>query len=272
MNIKNLEYLQKGLKNIGFGDNLNAELEARIKEQPEAFQISFTGEFKRNGVMEKADYELDFSKSDKSDMYFLNKYRATLKGDDPSKDRSQTFYITKNYGITAKEAYNLLSGRSVNKDLVTKDKQEYNAWMQLDFSEKDKNDNFKVKQFHEAYGYNLDTVVQRYPIKELASESEREKLIKSLKKGNVHQVTFSSEGKEEKMFVAANPQFKSLHLYDEKMQKVFQGVDRKEGKVAEEQVNGQTNSEKKEARNQGMTGDGDDTGQPKQGKKRGVGI
>lgn len=271
MNIKNLEYLQKGLKNIGFGDNLNAELEAKIKEQPEAFQISFTGEFKRNGITEKADYELDFSKSDKSDMYFFNKYRATLKGDDPSKDRSQTFYITKNYGVTAKEAYNLLSERSVNKDLKTKEGKEYNAWLQLDFSEKDKNDNYKVKQFHSGYGYNLDTTVERYPIKELANEGERDKLMKSLKKGNLHQVTFNSEGKEEKMFVAANPQFKSLHLYDAKMQKVFQGVDRQEGKVNEEQIEGQTKSEKKESRKQDTNPENDET-EKRKGKKRGVGI
>lgn len=270
MNIKNLEYLQKGLKNIGFGDNLNAELEAKIKQQPEAFQISFTGEFKRNGTIEKADFELDFSKSDRSDMYFLNKYRATLKGEDPSKDLAQTFYITKNFGITAKEAYNLLSGRSVNKDLMTRDNKEYNAWIQLDFSEKDKNDNFKVKQFHSGYGYDIDAVVKRYPIKELGNEDDREKLIKSLKKGNVHQVTFNSEGKEDKMFVAANPQFKSLHLYDSKMQKVFQGVDRKDGKVNGEQVEGQGKTEKKE-RKQDTNADNDETEQ-RTSKRRGVGI
>ena len=271
MNIKNLEYLQKGLKNIGFGDNLNAELEARIKEQPEAFQISFMGEFKRNGIVEKADYELDFTKSEKSDMYFLNKYRATLKGDDPSKDRSQTFYITKNYGVTAKEAYNLLSERSVNKDLKTKDGKEYNAWLQLDFSEKDKNENYKVKQFHSSYGYNLEATLERYPIKELGEEGERERLVKSLKKGNLHQVTFNTDGKNEMMFVAANPQYKSLHLYDAKMQRVFQGVDRQEGKVNEKQVEGATKSEKKESRKQDTNTDGEDSDTRKT-KRRGVGI
>jgi hypothetical protein len=58
-------------------------------------------------------------------MYFLNRYRATLKNDDPEKEKAQTFYITKNSGITAKEAYNMLSGRAVNKDLNNKEGQPF---------------------------------------------------------------------------------------------------------------------------------------------------
>src|SRR5690606_6128272 len=224
MNVKNLEYLKESLKYLGFGDKLNADLEKNIKDQTAEFKLQLRGEFTRDGQKGRVDYALDFKKSDQTDMYFLNRYNATLKHDDPEKDRSQTFYISRNAGITAKEAYNLLSGRAVNKDLINKEGQPYNAWLQLDFNEKDKNDNHKVKQFHQGYGYDLDAVVNRYPIKELGNAEEKVKLLKSLEKGNLQPVTFVTEGREEKMYVSANPQYKTLDLYDSKMEKQFQGI------------------------------------------------
>jgi hypothetical protein len=93
--------------------------------------------------------------------------------------------------------------------------------LQLDFQEKDKNDNFKVKQYHTGYGYELEATLNKYPIKELTNEEEKWKLIKSLEKGNLQPVTFVKEGREEKMFIEANPQFKTLNLYDSKMEKQF---------------------------------------------------
>lgn len=267
MNTKNFEFLRDGLKYMGFGEKLNTDLETKIKEQPTEFQLTLQGEFKRDGVTEKVDYKLDFKKSDQTDMYFFNRYQATLKGEDPSQDKSQTFYVTKNSGMTAKEAYNLLSGRSVNKDLTNKEGQPFNAWLQLDFKEKDKNDNFKVKQYHSGYGYDLEAVLNRYPIKELSNDDEKLKIMKSLEKGNVHQVTFLREGKEDKMHIEANPQFKTLNLYDAKMQKVFQGIEKKE--IKEESGK---STDKKEA----VKNDADD-GEPakkqkKPSKRKGIGV
>jgi len=228
MNVKNLEFLKEGLKYLGFGEKMNVDLENKIKEQPAEFKLSMVGEFNKGDTKEKVNYSLDFRKSDQTDMYFFNRYQATLKNDDPSKDVTQTFYITKNSGITAKEAYNLLSGRAVNKDLNNKEGQPYNAWLQLDFQEKDKNDNFKVKQYHAGYGYDLEMVMAKYPIKEQLNAEEKTKLMKSLEKGNLTQVTFAREGGEDKMYVAANPQYKNLDLYNAKMEKQFQGIEKKE--------------------------------------------
>ena len=61
-----------------------------------------------------------FRKSDNSEMYFLNKYDASLQK--PGQEgRSQTFYLENGKGVTMKEAYNLLDGRSVNRDLKNKE-------------------------------------------------------------------------------------------------------------------------------------------------------
>jgi hypothetical protein len=266
MNQKNFEFLRDGLKYMGFGEKLNTDLETKIKAQPADFQLTLQGEFKKDGAVDKVDYRLDFKKSDQTDMYFFNRYQATLKNEDPAKEKSQTFYITKNSGITAKEAYNLLSGRSVNKDLNNKEGQPFNAWLQLDFKEKDKNDNFKVKQYHSGYGYELDSVLKRYPIKELSNDEERVKLVKSLEKGNQHQVTFLKEGKEEKMHIEANPQFKTLNLYDAKMQKVFQGIEKKEVKEPEK------SKEKKETQKQEVDEEGEAKKEKKSSKKKGIGV
>jgi hypothetical protein len=266
MNTQNLEFLKDGLKYMGFGDKLHADLEANISKQPTEFNLSLQGEFKRDGVSEKVDYKLDFKKSDQTDMYFFNRYKATLKNDDPTLEKSQTFYITKNSGITAKEAYNLLSGRSVNKDLTNKEGQPFNAWLQLDFTQKDKNENYKVKQYHSGYGYDLEAVVKKYPIKELSADEDRVKLMKSLEKGNLQPVTFLKEGKEEKMNIAANPQFKTLDLYDAKMQKQFQGIEKKEPKEPEK------SQEKKETQKQEVDEEGEGKKEKKTRKGKGVGV
>jgi hypothetical protein len=267
MNVKNLEFLKDGLKYLGFGDKLNTDLENKIKEQPKEFSLRLSGDFNQTGmVKDRVDYKLDFRKSDQTDMYFLNRYQATLKHDDPAHEKTQTFYITKNSGITAKEAYNLLSGRAVNKDLNNREGQPYNAWLQLDFQEKDKNDNYKVKQYHAGYGYDVEMALSKYPIKEQLNGEEKTKLMKSLEKGNLAQVTFAREGGEDKMFIAANPQYKNLDLYDSRMQKQFQGIEKKE-KPAEDK-----SQEKKEAQKQDVDEEGEGKKEKKSSKRKGIGV
>jgi len=238
MNLKNLEFLKDSLKYLGFGEKLNHELENKIKDQPAEFKLHTAGEFK--GSSDQMTYVLDFKKSDQTDMYFLNRYQATLKNEDPEKEKTQTFFINKSSGITAKESYNLLSGRSVHKELTNKEGESYKAWLQLDFKEKDDHDNFKVKQYHQNYGFELEPVLNRYPIKELNNEEEKTRLIKSLEKGNRHAVTFTEQGKETKVHIEASPQYKSLNLYDVNLKPIFQGVEKKE------KNEGEKSSEKKE--------------------------
>lgn len=266
MNVKNLEFLKEGLKYLGFGDKLNADLEGKIKEQPLEFKLNLVGEFNKDNIKDRVNYALDFKKSDQTDMYFLNRYLATLKNEDPKQDKSQTFYITKNSGVTAKEAYNLLSGRAVNKDLNNKEGQPYNAWLQLDFQEKDKNDNYKVKQYHQGYGYDLEMVASKYPIKELLNPEDKTKMMKSLEKGNLTQVTFAREGGEDKMFIAANPQYKTLDLYNAKMEKQFQGIEKKE-KQGEDK-----SQEKKETQKQDVDEEGEAKKGKKSNKRKGIGV
>lgn len=258
MNQDNLKFLKDRLTSLGFGDRLHADLEKAIQQQPAEFKLTLNGEFNNNGVKEKVDYSLDFRKSDQTDMYFLNRYQATLKNEKPELDRTQTFYLTKNSGITAKEAFNLLSGRAVNRDLTNKEGQPYNAWLQLDFKEKDTNQNYKLKQFTQGYGYDLEAVLNQYPIKELGKDTEKADLMKSLEKGNVQKVSFVVDGVEKTMHIEANPQYKAVKLYDANMRLQYQGADR-------DKKQSQESSEKKE---KSVKQDVDDEGETRQGEKK----
>ncbi len=224
MNQKNFEYLKNGLKYLGFGEGLNNKLGEELASGKEEFQLHT-----ENGYgWDRVRFTLDFRKSDSSDMYFFNRYTATFKPEGDTPERAQTFYVKKNAGITAKEAYNLLNGRFVNKDLLTKDINPYNAWLQLDFNEKDESGNHKIKMIHQAYGFNLESELAKHPIKELNDLATKERLMQSLERGNLRQVTFVRGDRVDNMFIEANPQFKTLNLYDARLKKVYQGPGRRE--------------------------------------------
>lgn len=217
MNQKNLDYLKDQLKYHGFGEGLNNKLTEQISKQAPQFQIATINEYGKD----KVAYTLDFKKGNNSDMYFFNKYTAIMKGD-AEKEKSQTFFLNKGSGVTAKEAYNLLEGRAVNKDLVNAEGQKYNAWLQLDFNQQDKGGNYKFNLIHKAYGYDLEKELMKHPIKELSDPASKEKLLQSLERGNKHQVTVMNGDKEEKISLEANPRYKSLNMYDVDGKKIFQ--------------------------------------------------
>lgn len=248
MNEQNAEFLKERLFYLGFGDKLNASLDANMKAQKEQFQVSMKAEFNKGDKKDLVDYSVDFSKSKQGDMYFINKFEATLKNEDPSKDKSQTFYINKGNGITAKEAYNMLEGRAVHKKLTDKENNPYQAWMQINFKEKEENGNHKVQRYYPAYGFDLEKSLAKHPIKELSDPEQKSALIKSLEKGNLQSVTFQRDGREEKMFLEANPKERTLNVYDAEMKKQFQGIKEYAGEKTDmNQVKEDSNSQKQKS-------------------------
>jgi hypothetical protein len=239
MNQKNFDYLKDQVKFTGFGDALESELKEKMQKQTPEFQISHSTKF----GSDTANATLHFKKSDQSDMYFFNRYNLSLKQEQSPDVVDQSFYINKGNNITLKEAYNLMSGRSINKDLTNKEGQVYNACMQMDFKETDASGNYKIKHYHQNYGYDLEKVLSSHPIKELANEQDKTRLIESLTKGNRQSVTFFENGNEQKHFIEANPKFKSINVYDENMQRI---VNKQSNGQREHQ--GETNAAKQAAR------------------------
>jgi hypothetical protein len=265
MNPKNFEFLRDQVKFTGFGDALENELKEKVQKQTSEFQLYHNAKF-GNDV---ATATLHFKKSEQSDMYFFNRYDLTLKQESNPDMMKQTFYINKGSNITLKEAFNLMSGRAVNKDLTNKEGQVYNAWVQMDFKETDKNGNYQLKHFHQNYGFDLEKELVKHPIKELAGEQEKARLIESLQKGNRQAVTFLKEGAEQRVYIEANPRFKTINVYDSSMQRIH-SQSQKEKNAPEQSVKQEA---KKESRKQGADeGDGFDQPKQKRSRKKGQSI
>jgi hypothetical protein len=119
-----------------------------------------------------------------------------------------------------KEAYNLLDGRAVNKDFEKAGGEKYNAWVKLDFDKKTEGGGYRVHQFHENYGYNLERVIERYPLAELKNEAFSEALLQSLRKGNLQEVTWLDQGEKVARFIAADPENRGLRVYDRTLKEI----------------------------------------------------
>lgn len=260
MNQKNFEYLRDQVKYTGFGEGLENDLKQKIQEGNPEFKLAYETKYGNDTV----SATLNFSQSKQSDMYFFNSYQVNVQKENSAETMEQTFYINKGNNITLKEAYNLMEGRSVNKDLTNKEGQVYNAWIQMDFKQSDDNGNFKLKHYHQNYGYDLEAVLSKHPIRELSNEEYKSNLMDSLKKGNLQSATFQSNGAEQKQYIEANPQFKTINIYDNSMRR----VDNRQSKK-EQQSEGESQSVKQDGKKEKQTPAEDDGPEiPKASNKR----
>lgn len=216
MNQKNFEFLKDQLKYTGFGEALQPILKEQLEKGEKEFAIAHEANFEKSALK----CELSFKKSDQSDLYFFNSYKARLVKEGAPHALEQVFYIGKDNNFTMKEAFNLLEGRSVNKDLAAKDGEMYNCWVKLDFNDGEPGGNFKMNHYHQNYGYNLEAALEKHSIKELQTPEAKESLMASLKKGNVQAVTVTVNGEDRRRFVEANPQFKTVKMYDSAMLRI----------------------------------------------------
>jgi len=258
MKNENLDYLTKQIKFTGFGEEHQAELKEKMQKQLPEFTIFHKAAFGNDNAIAA----LQFKKSNEQDMYFFNSYNLSVKNGQQTDPLKQTFYINnKDSNITLKEAYNLMSGRAVQKELTHKDGEKYKAWVQLDFKETDKNGNYKMKQFHQNYGYDLAQTLAKHPIKELAEPQDKQRLIESLQRGNRQSVSINIHGQDRKVFIEAVPQFKSLNFYDNNQQRL------KTDRLYESNTPRQTLKQGKKE-NQKQTGDDLDDGAGPKGQKK----
>src|SRR5450755_3118243 len=161
MNERNEAFIKNNIKFLGFSDSIFPELMKNMENRFPEFVLTH----ERNYGKEKLEAKLYFTKSQIGDMYFVNRYLATLVKFNQERI-SQMIYLDKGNGLTQKETYNLLSGRSIYTDLKNKQGEKYYAWIKLDFLEKEASGNYKMKQYHEGYKYDLVDTLQKYHIRE----------------------------------------------------------------------------------------------------------
>ena len=259
MNEKNFEYLRDQIKYTGFGEALESQLKEKMQKEEPNFTLTYNAQYGND----TAAATLNFNKSKQSDLYFFNSYKVELQKENSKEALEQTFYINKGSNITMKEAYNLMEGRSVNKDFTSKEGEVYNSWVQMDFKQSESNGNFKLNHYHQNYGYDLEAALSKHPIKELETPKYKEDLINSLKKGNLQSATFLKEGNEIKQYIEASPQFKTINIYDNNMKR----IDNRKAQE-EKQSESQQTSEKQGSKKQNQTADDDGPEVPKEAKRK----
>jgi hypothetical protein len=240
MNENNINYLLKQVMYTGFGESLESKIRENVAQNQPSFEIKYKPDF-GNGQTEAT---LHFRRSDQGN-YFFNKYDLQV-GKDGAEPLTQSFKVSSAKAVvlldkdnnvildqdgkpekewitntfTSKEAYNLLEGRSVLKDFVTKEGVKVTLWSKADLGNKDQYGNYLTKTFpgvdkDERAAFNLEAVLSKFPIKELGSEDTKKQLIESLQKGNHQNVTMVMPGNLEfKRSIEANPQYKTINIYE----------------------------------------------------------
>jgi hypothetical protein len=158
--------------------------------------------------------ELCFEPRGPRQKIILSSYLACLHYSDGSqKDKSQMFNIGPEGPISIIQAYNLLEGRSVFSKGSFGFGSVGNAWIRIDFDRKSEFGYYKYKQARSDENYDLESVLSRYPIREMNDRETKMEVLNSLRQGNLHPVMFDKATKSERMFIEANPEFMTINIY-----------------------------------------------------------
>ncbi|ATA85569.1 hypothetical protein CGC55_00815 [Capnocytophaga sputigena] len=222
-----LNYLKNQVKYLGLGEDtkLHKNLENAILSPED--KVTVRADYNYPDRLMKGNtvsFDLNLTKTEQGGV-FLNSYRANLTTKN-GEERSQTFKVQKENNITAKEAINLLEGRSVKieHDVVNKETGELSrteSFIKLNMKEpKTDYGNYKYEWYNKnAYGVDIDNIMQKSNLT-FANDIERERTKKHLEKGNITQVTFQQENRQIQGFAVLNPQWKMLNLYDSTMNRL----------------------------------------------------
>lgn len=217
-----LDYLKNQLKYLGFGESnkLHQDLEKGINSNEKTFKIQTQSDRAMQG--NEVSFTLNFNKSEKGGV-FLNSFNATLKNEIGEEK-------THNFGVnhfTAKEAVNLLEGRSVKTEF----KENEPVFVKLNFAEeKNEYGNFKFQTYNQqAYGVDTAKIVEKSGLI-FDKPEHKDNTVKSLEKGNIVKVKFNLDNKITEGNAVLNPQYKTLNLYDKEMNRLntnkpIQGLD-----------------------------------------------
>ncbi|WP_294316326.1 hypothetical protein [uncultured Chryseobacterium sp.] len=219
---KDQEQLQQHkdqLKYLGFGEGekLSKDLKNGIDSHQHNFEIHTVPSTTQLG--NTVNFAIKYARLDQGEI-ILNSYDGNLtngKGD----QISQNFKVTKDNHFSANEAINLLEGRSVKISYTNPltDLREQ-AFVKLNLSEEKNNSgNYDFQTFNQNYGVNTQQIVENSNLVFDRPEL-KDKVIKSLEKGDIVNVKISIENKVIEAKAVLNPQYKTLNLYDSEMNRI----------------------------------------------------
>ena len=224
-------FAENQLKRLGMLMAMTPDLKDKLTNNAGAFEHSFEKEFDKD----RLSVNLHFRKSTQSGLSFINKFEASLKKEGQPDELKQTFFVPKETKFvhsengdirydnkyTLKEAYNLLSGRPVFKNLLSKEEVGYDAWVKLNNKKTLENGNHELKLYNRNYGFSLEGVLKEYSIKELANPQYKANLIESLHRGNLQKAAFvGKDGNERQLFISPSITTGSLNVFDDAKKRV----------------------------------------------------
>jgi hypothetical protein len=195
---QNIKVLRGQMQDMGFR-NLPKGFFERADMGGNSFKVPFSDYVNEK---ERIDYAFNFVRDARGN-FQLDGFRAALHNEHkPHEAREHYFSMSDAFGQGITQSYNLLSGRAA---LGTDGK-----WVQLYLNDKDSTGNYHVKEFRKEYGYDLAKVLGELPL----AATDSVQLQKALEAGSRESVSFLKDGKEQRYFIEANPQFKSVTVYD----------------------------------------------------------
>ena len=197
------------VREAGFG-KFSFEISEKIKQGEPQFFVNTSSYI---DAKDRMDHQLSFIK-DQFGGYQFEGFRSVLSVDENAiNSREHSFPANGRDYINASEAYNLLAGRAIQKE---------GRWIQFDMNDKDKDNNYRIKEFHSGYGYDLRRNLESLPFKkDFLKTKEGVELENSLRQGNRAEVTFHINGKIQQYFIEANPHFKTVTIYNEHLDKII---------------------------------------------------
>lgn len=204
---RNFNSLNEEVQRIGFPD-LSEKLKNLIDKEQENFTIPLSYCLNEK---EKITHTLSFSKNAEGH-FELDGFKSSLQNNSRPEDSREYYFknaLENNFKLN--EAYNLLSGRSVEHN---------QSWFQLDFNDQDASGSYHLKEFRNEYAYDLEKTLKAIPLKEISNTYEMEKLKHALRQGDSVSAVLVKNGRENQIYIEANPQFRTLNIYDRHFRKI----------------------------------------------------
>ncbi|MBE9462062.1 hypothetical protein ACFP1I_12560 [Dyadobacter subterraneus] len=215
----NLRALGDLMKKHGF-DPAPDKLFAHVNQGQKSFTIPISHFVSES---EKINYNLSFSKQHDG-TYRFDHYQASLQSAKDSRQVvSQVFKTDAKDAIRAEQAQHLLAGRALMREGFDHSGAPKPKWIQLDFTDKDPSGNHKIKQFLHSYGFELEKATERLLQNQHISQENKQNFLEALQRGERQPLTITRGNDSVKLFVEANPQFKTVNIFDEHAKKISIG-------------------------------------------------
>lgn len=212
----NLKELSDLIKKHGF-DLEPDKLSAHINQGQKGFSVPISHFVSES---EKIHYNLSFSKQ-QDGTYRFDHYQASLQSAKDSRQSvSQVFKTDAKDAIRAEQAQHLLAGRAVMKESFDQAGSPKPRWIQLDFTDKDPAGNHKIKEFLSSYGFELEKATEKLFQKQNIPAENKQKLLDGLQRGERQAVSIMRDNVAINLFIEANPQFKTVNIFDEHSKKL----------------------------------------------------